>query len=834
MPRKITLADGSILNDVPDDATDEQITARADSILGKDYGTSWFIGGHPAKAENGPDGKPVSYAVYERNYPGQLKLRVPATYNTPDIEEYLKIHNPKELDLVKQRENQGFNSPVAQIFKGGYLEEPIKKIVDSVQERYNPGQNPADRALPEIKALGKIVSIAPSLEVGNRVAAQTPLPPVGKLATGTIAGLLTYLGSRKAIDLNDTVMDAAKDLVISEAPTIAASWVASKARGYLMERYGKGAVELLSDRLREVPMTFGQLREVITGKKQNVINLIEKIFATDTRRATQEEAKNVILKKGGDIALGMGPKTPGVASKIVSPSEQALIVQGDLGNQAQKLTNVSNMHYNNAAKLSDQIVQEIPNGSPENAIEVFERVKKLISSDMGYPTNVSSQISGEVNNKIAIAVQAGATLPEALQSVGNEYGPVINTKLTKLAEQMLVPKKQVLGPINANVSLQKAADFVKKYENTAIKLPEEAALYNRSKEFLEQANAKVSDTGALISADPISFKEAWEYKKSLGEHYQVATRQNPNIGKVGRFDRGSFKSIDNDISTSMDGPIWGNIGPEAKDAWRQSKNASGLRSSLFDSDKIAGQILKAGDTPESLIQTLYSNPKLMERALITGEVKLMNGKVVKGVVRQDLQKLKVNKWFTDAVNPTTTDPNGLLDFTHVLKELQDPNFQAANKLLFPEEQRKGYIEAFEGLQKAVGLIRNGAISQEPTNASGNAYFKIVKPVQYGIAIGTGILTGHFSGSSMAGLAGTSVILGGSAMAQLMSKPASAKALVAMINGKRVASDEYVSRLFVNALQGTDAVFSIQDKQGELHPMKVDAKGEVISAKPEDK
>jgi hypothetical protein len=92
-----------------------------------------------------------------------------------------------------------------------------------------------------------------------------------------------------------------------------------------------------------------------------------------------------------------------------------------------------------------------------------------------------------------------------------------------------------------------------------------------------------------------------------------------------------------------------------------------------------------------------------------------------------------------------------------------------------------------------------------------------------------ILSGSLAmrGSTLAGVGIEGFIMGSAALAHLMAKPNSARIMAAITNGKKLGSDEFISRIFVNALQGTGAVLAARDEKGIDHPFTINAKGEAV-------
>jgi hypothetical protein len=93
------------------------------------------------------------------------------------------------------------------------------------------------------------------------------------------------------------------------------------------------------------------------------------------------------------------------------------------------------------------------------------------------------------------------------------------------------------------------------------------------------------------------------------------------------------------------------------------------------------------------------------------------------------------------------------------------------------------------------------------------WIKYVMPIRGGIALTAGLATGAMSGSGIYGGAITGLVLGGSAVARLMTNPTTARLMVALAKGQKLGSDVWMSRAIASALQGSHAALTVKYQDG---------------------
>ena len=761
MPIEINMPDGSVMN-APDDADPQEVKRRGNNYLTQHYGTTWFIGGHPAKKEVDEQGNTTAYSIYDRSNPGALKLRVPPSYNTQEIEEHLKNNpNVSDIDLLKTRSAAGYS----------HLPETIAKHFD-VAQIYG-AQNRAKTLEEEFPGLAKFALSGPAMTVGKQVAAATPGHPALKALTGGLAAAGTYLGGRKLIDPNDTPKQALLDSAISELPVPLIKGAISGGRAGWAEFTKPGSI--VGEQIAKIGLTFSQVMKAMKDKDYPLLNQIENILATGTKKETVKNAANNINREAADISSKM-EAGPGGTPQAIEPS-----VLKEKG-------------------IQDNVSKQI------NTLNDFSRDKANAAYSLAENSPFTTSSGNSVNGPIPIN--------RTIQNAADFIAEYEKEALPSPADgRMYNESKRILTSTNAKLDLNGAVT-----SSDPISFKKAWQL----KQDLQEAYkpAKSNDPPGRVSANRWN-KEAFN---NLNQDIEDGF-SHPAWDKIGS------------IQTPT-GPIDARYGDIARDVWKQSKAAVEQRWNNFGPDTIPGKILGLNEhgiprsDPGVEIEKLWSKPEDMKRFLVTGEMKTPDGVVHVTNARQQAAALKVDKWWEDALkkgSDARNPANNGLDVSDILKDLKDPNQQIARKLLFTDGSVPEWEHLVTGLQKTEKLAKIAGISQTGMPGYGGSFYPIVRIVQGGLMIAPNVLTGTLHGSALSHGVIAGITLGTAGVAHLMAKPASARVLAAMANGQKLGSDEFIARVLINGLKGSKTIMNIFDDKGNKKQVMINPQGEAVSA-----
>lgn len=768
MPKELALPDGSVIYDIPDNISDDEARAEGKRKLGKKYGTSWFVGGQPTKKETDEKGNVTGYSVFDKSSPSNLLFRATPDYSTPDIEEVLAKHNLNGVDLVKHRKEN-------------------KLLYDTLEStKSDPMLGALSGGLSKAADLAHYANYKPGMRPEERFAAQVP-------------DLLKASMSGPAIATGEGIIGNLKNAGVP-APLAIAGGVAGGTAAYLGARQG---IDRTANLIRDEQHT-DTLGE---AAQDAIINAAGAKFIG-------------LMRSGGAKALAAWHEysDPGsvVGKKIASLGATYSQVQEALSGKNQWLAGKIEDIFAN--KTKQETVAQAAEKVPEMVRADAARISGKRTSTMMNPRYLEEGVQG----KMLAQAQSLNDFSEQAANVARNYAD---------QSQLQIPgtDKIVSGPIELKTSLQRLGDYVKKYEDTTLVPKEEDTLYKQARSIIADTNAKFDPkTNQLISSDPVSFDEAWRYKKSIGNIFNgKESAINPDSSAASFFNKGNFNAMNEDISNGFNHPAWGQNGGAAKETWEHSKQAVETRWDLFGKDKMAGKIVNSDMDPGQVINELFSNSRKMNDALRTSSIKLPDGSIASSPnMRRELLGLKLQEWVNSGV-----DKNGKggasFNFQNAFNQLEAPENKEAVSALMNGETKANTLKMLKGLSNTEESMRLAAISQQPMNNSGQTYYRLIKPTTIGLSLAPSLVTGALGVHQMQGLAASGFILSGVALAHVMATPQGGRVMAAIANGQKVGSDYFMSHAIVNALRGTNAVIYTSDSSGKNYPMKVNKDSNLV-------
>lgn len=517
----------------------------------------------------------------------------------------------------------------------------------------------------------------------------------------------------------------------------------------------RGAANLLSkgtdaglEAFKRLKPTFSQYMAYF-GKPSPTAAWIEDIAAAGSKKAAIQQSARIGKGEFTDLASTFSGRT---AADVQDPHLMASRIQAGAENQVQRLYAEADQSAE-AAKLFGKMnsqVTKVPWGQvPE--------VQNLSMMKAGKPFN-------QLNQQEQLAI-------------------------IQLAKQNGIqqPQQNIPGPVRLENSIQVAADYLRNKNPSLVPPDPDSPMVKAANHLLEVTNAQFDNNGKLIDHDPISFENAWDWKKQAGE-YAWGDRSKGTAVEAKYIDK-QFKdfsrAIDSDMENSIKG--WKNGSIDALKSWRNASAMAKTRFDIFAQKDGLSQLIDNQNTSVPFIDKILSDPKQVDRAMRAGSIDLPNGKILSNNMREDLRGYYTQKLFNDNVGN-----DGKINTENMLRSFQDPLFAQTKRTLFSQAQEKSLSD----------LINNLNITQKQMSSMG--WFGNPKLWITGAGMN---LAGHiFAGNIMGGITRTagvaSVRLSAGALGKLMASPQTASVLATLAKGGALGqSEKAFSRTLVNALNG---------------------------------
>lgn len=377
----------------------------------------------------------------------------------------------------------------------------------------------------------------------------------------------------------------------------------------------------------------------------------------------------------------------------------------------------------------------------------------------------------------------------------------------------------IKGPVNLGHTIQAAQDFLT--QRTALlgdltkANNEDQPLIAAAQRILQVSNAQFDDqTGQLIRSQPISFEDAWNFKKGADE-LGYGSGDKINTTFTGKVFQSLSRSLNDDIESSIGN--WKNDpGKNALKSFQNAKATVAQRYNLFDEDGMR-QLLVKNNSSVPAISSIINDPKMLQRTLSAGNLQLPSGKVTSTNMRRDLQGFKFVDILTNAYKADPVDSTkGVFDAAKASQNWNDPGFAESKSLLFNAQNRQDIDQFFKNL----------AMTQQKQIGGMMANSKLWMGAKATVMLGTAMVAG-LDASPWASTA-LSVEVGAGVLSKWMTDPKKARLMVAMAGGQPLnMSQTLAAKTIFSGLQGYE--MSINLKNGQKAKATVDRDGNIIPA-----
>lgn len=606
---------------------------------------------------------------------------------------------------------------------------------------------------------------------------------------------------------------------------------------------GEFMAPLLLPFISKIPGLAGATSEMLSGPLSSIsMATLENMLSG--KMDPNEIAKTALVNEG----VGKGVSGIYQAPKAISRAVQEYKKPGSIVDKyLQKLGGTFSQYTgSNVAKF---IEDTFAPGSKRAAVQTSEnRGRQLIESQINPATlDDYRQMAGiarteEASNYYAsgAASTAKGNLVQAIAQsnpkpiykqvkspiMGPNNQPVVSTILDKTIEgptplsKAIINAKAIVDEIAVNPDKDALLHIIadKKY-NT---------LQNTAAKILAETNAAFDKAGTLISHDPVSFKNAWQFQKDIGNFSAAAydTNQiNFNKSQLNEL----YSSLGDDITDGT--KLWPKNGTQATSLFNESKALVKERQSAFfpETGKQLGKVVlpKGVNTSDAWNEIINDNHALSKVIINPKMPVAAQAGIPIANPRKELANFKLGDMWNKA---KTTDAQGKSSFNTAafFKQFNAPEFAQSESKVLPSSKdllySKGTQEDIRRLGTALGKI-------EPANAPSKYIY--LKSGASSIVLGAGIATtlsgGKLPSSTLGAGAIAGVALTGVALGKLMTNKNTARLMVAMAEGQPLGMPErFAARLIGNVLKGETVNFVYGDNN-EVEA-KLDTNGASIQVK----
>ena len=423
---------------------------------------------------------------------------------------------------------------------------------------------------------------------------------------------------------------------------------------------------------------------------------------------------------------------------------------------------------------------------------------------------LASRAKSVVTNPQVFARKIATEDLENAYAASKAHSNLLASKVEQIADAAptLLPESQrvVQGPIQLQSTLQKAKKVVDEATTSLYgPTPDETAGVNAAKRLLDVTRAKFDpQTGELLSADPMGFRETWNLKQNFGDNTSWEEGKLPPSQQTFKT---LFHSLNDDMESSI--PQWDPT-KEGINAWRYAKATVEQRNLTFNPPGAQGTTLKdIIDRSTSVlpaIQEILADPQKLQRALNASEVKFPGGGFGGGNTRNDLAAARLQQVWQDGFKSTGNEVNA----KSIKNAFNDPDYIEQNRQLYSNQTASNINE----------FLDNAALTQVKPSQSWTNKAIIVRtglaltPAILGLATGSLAHTGEIALGEI-GMVG---------VGKMLSNPKVARGLINLISGKALGmSDAAFARQVTSTIQGV--ISTLVGKDGTRTPGTLDKGGQ---------
>jgi len=579
-----------------------------------------------------------------------------------------------------------------------------------------------------------------------------------------------------------------------------------------------------------------------TGEEKTTANIMRDYIGADIEKGTPIDqavgaAENAVINEIGGRAMDVALRaTKGVVSELMQPGSvvdpylaqlKATYSQYRGGqtsfmdlvedvfarkSKIRALEGSANIALSEAEKRASTIA-----GAPITAETYAEDIPKLIEER--YSKNLSQSYAASGAKAEASKMIANQNVLQFPNPIVTGFGPNGKPIIGGFYNEAIA------GPVPLNDTLKEVIAFKNDIAKSAIKPDPDSPVLKAVDDILNSVKTIDPNTGGNIYTKPLSFEAAWKTKQvadGLGYGEALLNRDAVDI----RFQK-IATALNKDIEASMN-TAWTTNGQDAANLFREAKQIVQTRHEIWnpvgEQGVKAANILYKDDLgfvnfPNPVIDGVISNPRKLERMMLSGELKVGNTTYTSNNIRDAVKSYKFMQMMTDSQIQNWADPTQKVFSGNALMGYwTDANNQQTIRQIYNSRERADLTNFFRAITNTSQKLEVG----------GSRYLKL--------KIGSGIVT---LGSNLVGTAvlGTSFGMGGivgggliggsiglNFLGKLATNPTTARLMAAAVKGGPLnMSNQMASRLVMNVLRGSPMTLEMAD--GNNIEGKVNAKGE---------
>jgi len=585
---------------------------------------------------------------------------------------------------------------------------------------------------------------------------------------------------------------------------------------------GEVAAPLLAPALSNLPFLGGLTSEALAGPLSS-IGMAGTQAVLEGNPDPNEIAKNAFINETSGRVMEGAFKIPGVikrrAQEIAQPGSLVDKYLKQLGATYSEYTGSSAVKFiedtfapltqrkafkvsqNLAKQAIDQRLSQIANNPVTLDDYRFLAANASTKESANYYASAgASTAKGELLKGIAKTnldpIMGSVTSP----MLGPNGLPIITNQVTKTIEG---PIKLDSAIINAKTIVDEITPHSTRDILTHIIIDSK---YNKLQQtaanILLKSNTQINDkTNQLISHDAVSFENAWEWKKDLGNY--IADAYDSNLPNIDKKKLNLLRSsLNNDITNGI--PKWQNNNKNASTLWTDLNKLVAEREDAFfpeEGQQLGKVALPSNKNTSDAWHKIIDDNNTLSKVLLNPK---MPEASAAGVPVQNPRKELASFKLADIWDTSRTldkQGNSTFNTAKFFEAFNDPTFMQSESKTLPSSRdllySKGTQDDVRRFATALGKIEQAGLPSK--------YFNL-KNMMGGIALSAGLGTYMLSGSApTSALIGGGIVgvsLAGHQLAKTLINKESARVLVAMSEDAPLGMPErFAARIIGNVLKG---------------------------------
>lgn len=383
--------------------------------------------------------------------------------------------------------------------------------------------------------------------------------------------------------------------------------------------------------------TDAVLRKV-TGTKP-ADTLLSKAFPNDPKgdNTIKNTLEGTIENEAlGKVVGGVGS----AASKIISGAKEALSPGSVVGPELADNTKTFSMLADKGKRGVSKVIEDI--FAPSGKSAAIQETNQVLENKLG---NVASKMSGQLVDLSGATQNTTANMADAVQNeVRKNFSSSVDAsnktaggigiiaemnnpaKMTGAAGGLTVPGSNIPsapnvdGPVYLKSTIEEANKYLEKATKGLTGADPDNPLIKAANKIITETGATFNPDGTVKTANPISFKQAWQWKKDAGDLAFGSPLS--DLSTTDSKFKNVFSTIDSDVENSM--KQWPVKGDEALSKWNETKQIVANRYSQFSPQGETGakvrDLLNAKDVQIPALDAVIQNPQKLQRLLNTGDL----------------------------------------------------------------------------------------------------------------------------------------------------------------------------------------------------------------------